>query len=254
MTDTATVASAIDRIAASTLDYALLLAAIGTLSMAFIELVKGLTGLRRHFHRSQFNRWMQDPASRRETMILATGGERYANVLFDQPIERMLGQIQAAANLSLEFPDRYPHAYAFFTKEDLEVRKAHTAAHGRSDSELWAEFAERTAREGITTKAARERLEEETRAAQQARVRLGNLIARRLDAFQNRTQYIWARGNQLAAVTTGALLSAYVLTRAKDVTGPEDVFALVCLSLLAGMVAPFAKDVVSAISGIRTKA
>ena len=254
MTDTATVVSVIDRIAASTLNYSLLLAAIGALSMAFIELVKGLTGLRRHFHRGQFNRWMENPASRKETLILATGGMRYENVLFEQPIERMLGQIQAAANLSLEFPDRYPHAYAFFTKEDLEVRKARAAAHGRPDSELWAEFAERTAREGITTKATRERLEEETRAAQQARVRLGNLIARRLDAFQSRTQYIWARGNQVAAVTTGALLTAYALTRDREVTGPEDVVALVCLSLMAGMVAPFAKDVVSAISGIRTKA
>lgn len=253
MTDTATVVSVIDRIAASTLNYALLLAAIGTLSMAFIELVKSLTGVRRHFHRMEFNRWMQDAASRRETMILATGGVRYENVLFDQPIERMLGQIQAAANLSLEFPDRYPHAYAFFTKEDLEIRKAHAALRMRPDSELWADFAERTARAGLTTKGG-QRLEEDTRAAQQARVRLGNLIARRLDAFQSRTQYIWARGNQVAAVTTGALLTAYALTRDKEVTGAEDVVVLVCLSLMAGMVAPFAKDVVSAISGTRTKA
>lgn len=252
MPDTAA-AYVIDRIVASTLNYSLLLAAIGTLSMAFIEMVKSLAGLRRRFHRSQFNRWMQDSASRKETMILATGGVRYENVLFDQPIERMLGQIQAAANLSLDFPDRYPHAYAFFAREDLEVRKARAAAHGKPDSELWAEFAERTARAGLTAKAG-QRLEEDTRAAQQARVRLGNLIARRLDAFQNRTQYLWARGNQIAAVATGALLTAYVLTRDKDVTGLENVVALVSVSLLAGMVAPIAKDVVSAISGIRTKA
>ena len=252
MTDTATVASVIDRIAASTLNYALLLAAIGTLSMAFIELLKGLTGLRRHFHRRQFYRWMDDAASRRETLILATGGLRYENVLFDQPTERMLGQVQAAANLSLDFPQRYPHAYAFFAKEDLEVRKAR-AAQGKPDSELWAEFADRAAREGVGAKAT-QRLEEETRAAQQARVRLGNLIARRLDAFQNRTQYLWARLNQVAAISTGTLLTAYALTRDKDLRGPEDVVALVCISLLAGMVAPFAKDVVSAISGIRTKA
>jgi hypothetical protein len=253
MPDTTTAAYVIDRLVENTLTYSLLLAAIGTLSMAFIELVKGVTGLRRHFHRRQFNRWMQDPASRKETMILTTGGMRYENVLFEQPIERMLGQIQAAANLSLEFPDRYPHAYAFFAKEDLEVKKMQTAARHKPDSELWADFAERTARAGVTAKAG-QRLEEESRAAQQARVRLGNLIARRLDAFQNRTQYLWARGNQLAAVTTAALLTAYVLTRNKDMTGPEDVIALVCVSLLAGMVAPIAKDVVSAISGIRTKA
>lgn len=253
MTDTATVASVIDRIADNTLNYALLLAAIGALSMAFIELVKGLTGARRHFHRWEFRRWMKDPASRRETLILAAGGEQYESVLFDQPIERMLGQIQAAANLALDFPDRYPNAYAFFAREDLEVRKG-PAARMRTDSELWAEFAVRAAREGVAAKAARERLEEATRAAQQARVRLGNLIARRLDAFQNRTQYLWARANQFAAVATGALLSAYVLTRGKKIEEPEDVVALVCVSLLAGMVAPFAKDVVSAISGIRTKA
>lgn len=252
MPDTTTAAYVIDRIVASTLTYSLLLAAIGTLSMAFIELVKGVTGLRRYFHRRQFNRWMQDPASRKETMILTTGGVRYENVLFEQPIERMLGQIQAAANLSLEFPDRYPNAYAFFAKEDLEVKKMQAARH-KPDSELWADFAERTARAGITAKAGA-RLEEESRAAQQARVRLGNLIARRLDAFQNRTQYLWARGNQIAAVTTAALLTAYVLTRNKDITGPEDFIALLCLSLLAGMVAPIAKDVVSAISGIRTRA
>ncbi len=252
MPDTTTAAYVIDRIVANTLTYSLLLAAIGTLSMAFIELVKGVTGLRRYFHRRQFNRWMQDPASRKETMILTTGGMRYENVLFEQPIERMLGQIQAAANLSLDFPDRYPNTYAFFAKEDLEVRKMQ-AAKMRPDSELWADFAERTARAGVTAKAGA-RLEEESRAAQQARVRLGNLIARRLDAFQNRTQYLWARGNQLAAVSTAALLTAYVLTRNKDITGLEDFIALLCLSLLAGMVAPIAKDVVSAISGIRTRA
>lgn len=253
MPDTATVASVIDRIAASTLNYALLLAAIGALSMAFIELVKGVTGLRRMFHRGQFNGWMPDAAARRETLILAAGGERYANVLFEQPIERMLGQIQAAANLALDFPDRYPNAYAFFASEDLEMKMALKAAHARSDSELWADFAARTARAGMAVKAGA-RQEEDARAAQQARVRLGNLIARRLDAFQNRTLYRWARGNQFAAIATGAALTAYVLTRDKDIKGPEDVIALVGVSLLAGMVAPVAKDVVSAISGIRTKA
>lgn len=253
MPDTATAAYVIDRLVEHTLTYALLLAAIGALSMAFIELVKGVTGLRRRFHRGQFYRWMPDPAARRETLILAAGGVQYENVLFEQPIERLLGQIQAAANLSLDFPDRYPNAYAFFASEDLEMKKALKATRGRSDSELWADFAAHTARAGAAVKAGL-RQEEETRAAQQARVRLGNLIARRLDAFQNRTQYRWARGNQFAAIATGALLTAYVLTRDKTVTGPEDVAALVVVSLLAGMVAPFAKDLVSAISGIRAKA
>ena len=41
----------IQAIADQTLNYALLLAAIGTLSMAFIEVLKGLFALRRKYHR-----------------------------------------------------------------------------------------------------------------------------------------------------------------------------------------------------------
>lgn len=254
MTDTAAVASVIDNIAASALSYAMLLAAIGTLSMAFIEVLKGLTAMRRHFHRRQFTQWIKDEKCRAETIILAAGGEQYENVLFDQPIERMLGQIQAAANLSLEFPDRYPYAYAFFTKEDLEIKGMYSAKNILSDNKLWAGFASRTARDGFTDiKAKRYKQEIESRAAQQARVRLGNLIARRLDSFQNRTQYLWARGNQAASIITGSLLTAYVLTRSTTISGPENIVALSTLSLFAGMLAPFAKDVVSAIGGIRTK-
>lgn len=250
MTDTASV---IDAIARSTLNYALLLAAIGTLSMAFLELVKGVAAVRRRFNRRQLARWMPDPDTRRELLVLAAGGERYAEVLFDQPTERMLGQIQAAANLSLEFPDRYPRTYAFFTQEDLEMKLA--APDMRGDSDLWADFAVRTARASMAADEA-QRLQHEAdgRAAQQARVRLGNLIARRLDTFQNRTQYRWARGNQAASIIAGAALSAYALTRTTTATEPRDYVALIGLSLLAGMLAPFAKDVVAAVSGLRAKA
>lgn len=255
MTDTTAVASVIDNIAASTLNYSLLLAAIGTLSMALIEVVKGVAVIRRRFHRSQFTHWVADPESRKEIIILATGDTQYQDVLFDQPIDRVLGQIQAAANLSLEFPDRYPHAYAFFTKEDMQIQAAFSKKNLQPDSQLWADFATRTARDGYTNvEDQRDRQESEMRAAQQARVRLGNLMARRLDIFQNRTQYLWARGNQIASIITGALLTAYALTRNGAPSRAEDFVALLCLSLLAGMLAPFAKDVVSAVGGIRTKA
>lgn len=253
MTDTAPVATIIEAISNQTLDYALLLAAIGTLSMAFIELAKGLTAFRRHFHRRELARWMPEPDCRREVLVLAAGGEQNADVLFDQPTERMLGQIQAAANLSLEYPDRYPHAYAFFTREDLQTTLAQTGG-APDDSQCWADFAERTAREGYATdEAQRLKQESEGRAAQQARVRLGNLIARRLDMFQNRTQYRWARLNQLISIAAGAALTAYALTRANDVNNTGDWLALVLLSLLAGMLAPFAKDVVAVISGLRAR-
>ncbi len=250
MNDHQAVASVIDAIVNDTLNYALLLAAIGTLAMVLIELLKGLAAIRRRFHRYQFNRWIVSAEARREVMILATGGERYAEVLFDQPTDRMLGQIQASANLSLEFPDRYPHAYAFFTQPDLASADSVQITQSFSDSQLWANFAMATAStEGVALSPP-----PDSRAAQQARVRLGHLIARRLDSFQNRTQYLWARGNQGASIIVGAGLSLYALTRTTYAESPRDIAMLLALALLAGMLAPFAKDVVAAVSGIRTKA
>jgi hypothetical protein len=251
MADTAPVATIIEAISSKTLDYALLLAAIGTLSMAFIELVKGVTSLRRRFHRRELSRWMPDHACRSELLVLAAGGVQNANVLFDQPTERMLGQIQAAANLSLEYPDRYPHVYKFFSQDDLQMMALQNGGLA-SDSEVWAKFATQMAREGFMADQARQ--EAESRAAQQARVRLGNLIARRLDMFQNRTQYRWARLNQFFSIIIGATLTAYALANTSTVESPKDLLVLVILSLMAGMLAPFAKDVVAAISGLRAKA
>ncbi len=249
MVDTTTAASVINGIAAHTLNYALLLAAIGTLAMAFIEMLKGVFSLRRIFHRKQVAEWVSDSSTLNELLLLSAGGGRYADVLYDQATERMMGQIQAAANLALEYPDRYPHIYAFFTKEDLEM-KSLQASGAVSDSKVWAGFAMQTAQlKALDEKAA----EPDSRAAQQARVRLGNLIARRLDTFQNRTQFRWARLNQGASIMVGAALSAYILISAGTMQG-KDSFAIFALSLMAGMLAPFAKDVVTAVSGIRTKA
>lgn len=250
MADTAPVATIIEAISGKTLDYAVLLAAIGTLSMAFIELVKGVTALRRRFHRREVSLWMPDYISRSELIVLAAGGVQNANVLFDQPVERMMGQIQAAANLALEYPDRYPHAYRFFTQEDLRMTKLQASGLA-SDSELWEQYSIRIARTGLAAGEAQQ--ESESRAAQQARVRLGNLIARRLDMFQNRTQYRWARLNQFFSIAIGAALTAYALASTSKVDSPRDLLALVLLSLLAGMLAPFAKDVVAAIGGLRAR-
>lgn len=73
--------------------------------MAFIELVKGVAAFRRRFHRRKLSRWMPDHICCSELLVLADDDVQNADVLFDQPVERMLGQIQAAAKLSLEYLD-----------------------------------------------------------------------------------------------------------------------------------------------------
>ena len=115
MNTPADAAQVIQNLAENTLEYALLLAAIGTISMAFIEVFKGVFSLRRHFHRNRVASWVGDTGCLNELLLLAAGNPESADVLYDQPTERMMGQIQASANLALDFPDRYPRVYAFFT-------------------------------------------------------------------------------------------------------------------------------------------
>ncbi len=241
------VANIIDHITRSTLDYAVLLAAIGTLSMAFLELAKSLAGARRRFHAWRLEQWMPDEQARRELVLLAAGGRLYAEALYDQAPERMLGQIQSAANIALDYPVRFPHLYGFLTvlpEEDA----AQEAATGKHDSEVWRAYAAAMAGGGEKNGAP-----PDDRAAQQARARLGNLIARRLDSFQNQTQYLWARANQYCSVAIGAGIAYYALQGSSRFQGSQNIEWLIAASFVAGMIAPFAKDIVSALSGLRAK-
>jgi hypothetical protein len=252
MNTTADAAQIIQNLADHTLEYALLLAAIGTISMAFIEVFKGVFSLRKHFHRSRVTSWIGDTDCLNELLLLAAGNPESADVFYDQPTERMMGQIQASANLALDFPDRYKRVYAFFTslpKSPLFVALVGEQA-GADDSATWAKFAVRVASDG---ELGFKDQPDPSREAHQARVRLGNLVARRLDVFQSRTQYQWAWYNQIAGFVVGAGLTVYAITSQSQINDSRDFVAVVGLSLLAGVLAPFAKDLVSALSSVKAK-
>jgi hypothetical protein len=238
-------AQQLDVVAGQILDYALLLAAIGTVTMALLELIKALARWRKHFHRRQIEKWLATAAARNapheQLLLLAAGGSENADALYDQPTGKLMGQIQAAANVALDFPERYKSFYDFITT-------APRGDDGGRDQRLWREFS--TARMSGRPRRASAADDAEARAATQARARLGNLVARKLDALQNAVEYKWARYNQAVSIVGGAALLAVIFLRAKpDVS----VDLMVLLSITGGMVAPFAKDVVSALSGLRTR-
>lgn len=247
-------AQVIQNLADHMLEYALLLAAIGTISMAFIEVFKAALSLRKRFHRSRVTSWVGDSDCLNELLLLAAGNPESADVLYDQPTERMMGQIQASANLALDFPDRYPRVYAFFTSRPqgpLFAAPVEGQA-GADDSATWARFAVRVAKEG---ELGFKDQPDQSREAHQARARLGNLVARRLDIFQSRTQYRWARYNQIAGFFMGAGLTAYAIMSQPQIqiNDSRNIVAVAGLSLLAGVLAPFAKDLVSALSSVKAK-
>ena len=246
--DTNTVAATIESLSGKILDYALLLAAIGTIAMALLELIKSVTFWRRHFHRGRIERWLatapNSKAAYQQLMLLATGGIESATVLYDQPTAKLMGQIQAAANVALDFPSKYLAFYEFIAA----APQARELRESGDDAKLWRQFSEERM-EGRPRKLSAAD-DVQARGAAQARARLGNLVSRKLDVLQNQIEFAWARLNQLWSVLGGATLLAWVLLQQQSAPSLQLV---VLLSLVGGMVAPFAKDVVSALTGLRAR-
>ncbi len=247
---------AIGAVAKYVTDYAALLAMVGTVTMAFIELAKGVFDIRMHFNRWRVAKWLDDDGAVGELELLATGttapssrwrplagfatGELHrADVLYDQPIEKLLGQVQAAANMALDFPWRYEKLYRFLAVPAGRKDEA-------NDAGAWLAYAK-----AIATGAKPPPPDEDARNATQARARIGNLVARKLDAFQNEQAYLWADYNQRVAVVCGTFVLAGLLCATPK---PPSVLEIVVVSVFGGLVATFAKDVVSALSSISVRA
>ncbi|HBH01434.1 MAG: hypothetical protein A2W08_03130 [Candidatus Rokubacteria bacterium RBG_16_73_20] len=242
----AALAKALEGFAGRILDYALVLAAIGTVTMALLELLKAVGRARYVFNRRMVERWLgADPAVRREFLDLAAGGAAGAQALYDQPGEKLLGQMQAAVNVALDFPGVFPAYYGFLTAGAPTVG-------AEADDQRWKRFAPRIVEPVPPEGASREQFEADSRQSSQARARLGHLVTRRLDVFQTRLEYTWARLNQAVAVVGGGLLLYYLLPVAGG-AGEVPWTTRLALAVVGGLVAPFAKDVVNALTGLRVR-
>lgn len=209
------------------------LVAVSTLAMALTEFVKALSDLRRFFHARCVRRWLgrSHGEALRELLFLAIGDEADDAVLYGQELSKMMGQIQAAARVALDYPEQYPALYAFLSS---------SGERGRADATRWLEQASVLA-------GSRSEPVDAAQAAQ-ARARLANLASRKLDAFQLRTEYWWARLCQVLAT----VISIGVMWQALAVALPtSEAMERVLLGLLGGLVAPFMRDLTSAITSLK---
>ena len=217
-------------------DYALPLlmafAAVGLVTMALIQAVKDVLPIRRQFHKASIDTWLngRQGAGQRATLIqLAAAGDETA--LFELPVAGMMGQLTMASRIVLTFPVRF---------EQLLRVMAGTDVDGQIDVIVGKAGGAPTADE-----------------VERARVRVGNLVERSIDALQISVASRWERSNKIVAFVVSALVTAatfVVYFRATE-QAPESsgrVFALgVVTSILAGFVAPVAKDLVTALQNLR---
>lgn len=236
------------KVGKSWFNYAVTVAAVGTLSMALLEAIKGIGDLRHWFHVWKLRQWICQDAAYEDLLFLAIGDRARTDALCAQPLEKMMGQIQAAANVALDFPGENKALYTFLTTSDISRLDAVTAKpvdRANKDREQWALVAQ-ARRNMVATEVAPTTGEMQ---AAQARIRLANLISRKLDAFQLRTQYYWERANQLGSIFISVLIIWYALG-----LGTED-FTLRSLAfgVIAGLVSPFAKDLATSLGQFANK-
>ena len=239
---------AAQRVAGGVYPFAVALAAVGVLSMAFLQTLKDIFPLRRTFQAAWVRRWLEDQArrapviptgsavsaERAETDLirLATSGDRDA--LYDLPIEQVTGQMNAAAQLVLDFPWRHEHLFRCLAAQaDVEdLRRL-----------LDARPPERGPRPALGA--------EEKAALIDARNRVTHQVQRGLDGLQIAAGYRWKLWLQVASITlSGVLVGLGLLLFARE-RALAHLPIYLAMAVVGGFVAPVARDLVAALQQLR---
>jgi len=261
VTDANALTTAIGGFADFLLKYAVVLAAAGALAMAIVELVKKLHDARLRFHARATTRWFTDCTTKSQAEGLAqlielacgvsstTAGARANKLIGDKgtmtgllwvapdptdaafalEIEQMVAVFQDSFDLVLTAPHRHQDLFNFITD-------------AASDTDRSAWITDASAPLGPTPPAPdvlKERAERYARLRQAAR--------RKLDAFQTFTTMRWVNWTQWWANFVGVV----VLFAAFIAAGRRNFVEAAVFSLLGGMLAPVAKDLVVALQQVR---
>lgn len=121
MTDWSILTKFVDDVGTHALPFLGAMGAVGTLSMAIVQTGKDIFPFRNWFQKWWLETWLKDKAAKAEPIgktkpdivkaeadliRLATAGDRKA--FYDLAIEQLCGQMNAAAQSLLDYPDKYP--------------------------------------------------------------------------------------------------------------------------------------------------
>jgi|PersoiStandDraft_1058852.scaffolds.fasta_scaffold19366_2 hypothetical protein len=210
--------------------------AAGTIAMALLQLVKELTPIRRSYQRYWMRSWIKAHAkdlspSKAEVLLveLSTGGAE--NAFYELPIEQLVGQMNAAVQITLDYPKKY-HDLLFILAEGADPKDINSIISKSP--------------EGSRTKTgpSNEYLE--------ARTRVSHRIQRNLDAIQIALGSRWKFWMQIIAITLSTLLieGAVIAANSGSVQISTMLLALP-VAILGGYFAPVTRDLVAALQTLR---
>ncbi len=226
--------------------------AAGTIAMAILQVVKDLTPLRRSFQRWWISGWiaahvasfngarqgkgvertaLPSVSAEKTQMVLvelATGGDDRA--FYELAIEQMVAQMNAAVQITLDYPKQYYDLLAVMS-EGAELDDVATVITGSP-----------TGTHARKTHLSKDYLE--------ARARVSHRIQRNLDAIQISLGNRWQFCMQLTALALSTLmLEAAVLYVAGTTTGTFLIALLI--GIVGGYLAPVTRDLVAALQTLR---
>jgi hypothetical protein len=239
------------------------LAAVGVLTMAVQQVVKDMGHLHARFTKRELERWMRGRGSadaRDQLVLLTTGGDEVA--LCELSIAGVMGQIAMASRVAIAYPIPF---------EALMRALAGPHAHGDIETVLGVARAEERIAEmkrtgtfrpedsaGDAQPAQRQQAQLDV---EQARTRISHLMERNIDALQITLSSRWERRNKMAAFALSWVLTVvafflyfYVNSTTLNQSAPalaRFAFTTVAAGLLAGFLAPVAKDLVTALQRLK---
>jgi hypothetical protein len=258
--------------------YLLAFAAVGALTMAIIQTIKELTPARAWFHRREMKRWLaageetrtqisgaaggkrarrtggaadagvdrlmlSNPFSgeasetsgaelcRRQLIMLATAGN--AAALYALEIEKLAGQLNAAAALVADNPRKYPDLLRCLARHADKSDVEHLVENDPPEPDAKSD---KQHREAVNRYLDR-------------KVRVTHHIQRNIDGFQIATHYRWSWVLQLCSFGLSFVIAmvAVAYSVGRNVLDPATFWSSLPLALVAGFLAPIARDLVAII-------
>ena len=234
----------LDRVYQHAFPAATAMAAVGVLSMALIQAVKDSSPIRSAFQRRFLREWLRRrnvrelssrgitglrqpafegalPDVERDLIRLSTGGDDAA--FYDLPVEQMCGQISAASQIVLEYPQRHVPLFRVLA---AQAKDDDVAAVLDPPADLTA--------------------------YRDARNRVTHHIQRSIDALQIALSFRWKFYLQMLSFATSFLIAAAgIALMPSGGNFPSNVITVMLVGVVAGFVAPIARDLVVALENMR---
>jgi hypothetical protein len=219
------------------------LAGIGTISMALLQTAKNVFPLHQRFQEKRIRAWLTTrdakyAANAEEDMIaLAMAGDRTA--FYNSDIDQLCIQIKNSLTAALDYPT-------------LHEALIFCLASSASNTDLQELFNPPHA--DVFLKGAQQSTREEREAIRQyatAKTRVGAEMHCAIDALESAIAFRWKRTLQIASLFLSAIVGVIALQISGSPGLRPTLDASIVIGLLAGFLAPVARDLVAAIENWR---